>query len=81
MNSWYIQFSPIPRSCLIPSQLDNTKFAEKGGFANANSARVAWHGLKKKLNKAAGVDVFNGKASDGASKDGSYTFLYLTSVR
>jgi hypothetical protein len=35
-------------------QVDYAKFAEKCGLANANSAKVSWHGLKKKLDKIGG---------------------------
>ena len=45
-------------------QIDYAKFAAKGGFANANSAKAVWHGLKKKLAKASG----NGDA--GTSNSG-----------
>lgn len=38
-------------------QIDYAKFALKGGFGNANSAKASWHALKKKLAKASGDDA------------------------
>ncbi|EME49601.1 hypothetical protein DOTSEDRAFT_68399 [Dothistroma septosporum NZE10] len=32
--------------------VDYSKFAEVGGYKNANSAKASWHSLKKKLDKA-----------------------------
>jgi hypothetical protein len=35
-------------------QIDYKVFAELGGFRNAKSAQVSWHGVKKKLEGIAG---------------------------
>jgi hypothetical protein len=56
-------------SWLTRPQVDYTKFAEKTGLANANSAKASWHGLKKKLDKAAGVEVSKGKGGAKATTE------------
>ncbi|KAF2160477.1 hypothetical protein M409DRAFT_29098 [Zasmidium cellare ATCC 36951] len=49
--------------------IDYPKFAELGGFKNANSAKASWHKLKEKFERARGPVVADGAADPKTSDE------------
>jgi hypothetical protein len=53
--------------CISIPQIDYELFAAKCGLKNANSARVAWFGVKKKLDSFQKTDGGKSAATDSHS--------------